>query len=159
MRNLITRKKHEELTAKLKHMREIEIPEMSRIKLAAAEEGDLRENSGYDAAKDKLDLLNRRAYEYEQMLMGAEFIEELPITGEIISVGTVVELLDIREDKKETYTILGPADSDPANGVISFQSPLAKGMIGKQKGMKFEIEIPGGKKKVLIENITVYKPE
>lgn len=157
MRNLMTRKRYDELTAILKKMREEEIPEVSKLKLAAAQEGDLRENAGYDAAKSKLDLLQARAADYEDMLAGVEFIEDLTIGGEIVSVGTIVELTDMDTDEKEKYTILGPADSAPEAGVISFQTPLARGMIGKSAGTVCTIELPIGVKKARIDSIAVYK--
>ncbi len=157
MRNLMTRKRYDELTAILKKMREEEIPAVSKLKLAAAEEGDLRENAGYDAAKSKLDLLQARAADYEDMLAGVEFIEDLAVGGEIVSVGTIVEITDQETGEQEKYTILGPADSDPENGVISFQTPLARGMIGKAAGTVCEITLPHGIKKAKIDSISVYK--
>ena len=157
MRNLMTRKRYDELTVILKKLREEEIPEVSKLKLLAAQEGDLRENSGYDAAKSKLDLLQARAADYENMLAGVEFIDDLSVGGEIVSVGTIVELVDETSGEKEKYTILGPADSDPANGVISFQTPLARGIIGKPAGTRVSIELPNGTKKARIESISVYR--
>lgn len=159
MRNLMTRKTYDQLSEVLRQLREIELPAVSQEKQSCAEQGDLRENAGYEAARDKLELIQRRIYEYEMMLSGVEFIDDLFLDGSIVSVGTVVDIVYADTGKKETFTVLGPADSKPEHGIISFQSPLARGLIGKSAGSTVVLELPGGRQKVTIEAIRVYKPE
>ncbi len=156
MRNLMTRKTCEQLTRTLQTLREVELPMISKEKLAAAEQGDLRENAGYEAARERMEQIHHRINDLEGQLSGVEFIEDMPITGEMVTVGTVVTVAF--DDRTETYTILGPADSDPAKGVISFLSPLARGLIGKVPGAALEIDLPSGRTRVRVETIEVYKP-
>ena len=157
MPNFITRKTHERVLKELAKLREVDLVEISRVKQECAEQGDLRENFGYAEAKQKLEMIQNRILELNELLAGVQFIDDLPIPGTMVSVGTSVTLLDKKTNKKETYHILGPADSDMKRNIISFQTPLAKGMITKKEGDEFSIPIPEGAKPVKILQITKYQ--
>ncbi len=152
----MTRKSYERLLETARGVKEVEIPRMSREKLEASRQGDLSENAEYEAAKDALDLLHARLGRIREQLMGVKIIEELPVTGSIVSIGTRVRLLDRDRGEEVEYSILGPADADVPNKIISYQSPLAKGMIAKKEGEEISVETPSGRRNFTILLIEKY---
>ncbi|EKD28430.1 MAG: transcription elongation factor GreA [uncultured bacterium] len=150
MPNFITRESYDLIMGKIKNIIEVEIPKVSKAKLLAAQEGDLSENAEYIGCKEKLELLSAQCENLKKRISDPSFIESLRIPGNIVSVGTKVEIEDIDSDKKTVYTILGSEDVDIEKNRISYVSPLAKGMIGKKAGDIVDIVVPDGKKKVKI---------
>ena len=157
MPNFITRAMHEKISADLKNIVEVEIPRISKAKQAAAEEGDLSENAEYHACKEKLDQLQSLFSNLKLRISDPSFIDDLRIPGTIVSLGTIVEIEDLSNGNKTSYTILGSADVDLEKNIISYSSPLAKGMIGKKVGDEALIQIPDGKKTVKILSIRHFK--
>src|SRR3989338_50299 len=97
-------------------------------------------------------MLQTKINAMQAQVSDVQFIEDLPIPGTIVSLGTVVRILDLDKKKEETFTILGPADANASDGVISFLSPLAKGMITKKVGDEDTIAIPEGTLKLKIRS-------
>jgi len=157
--NYMTRKSYERLSREAARLKEKEIPRVSREKMEAASQGDLRENAGYEAARDKLNFIHARLGQIGEQLAGAQFIDDLKISGEAVSIGTRVTLLDLDSNSRVEYSILGPADADLDNGVISYQSPLGRGMIGKKVSQEFSVDTPGGARKFKLLAIAGYAPE
>ncbi len=153
MSHFYTRESHERLTNELHKLRTRDIIDLSRAKQAAAAEGDLSENAEYHATREKLDMVQRRIHDLEELLRAPRFIEELPISCDRVSIGNKVTCLDLDTDKEITYTILGSADTAPEQNIISFQSPLAAGLIGKEPDDEVSITIPAGKRNLLILDI------
>lgn len=159
MKNFITRKSHLRIIAELKRLREVDLIQVSKEKQACAEQGDLRENFGYEDAKKKLEMIQNRILAINDMLAGVQFIDELPIPGTMVSIGTTVIVLDTTSNKEEQYHILGPADSNVEKHIISFQTPIAKGLMTKKVGAVTDIPLPEGSKKVKIVSIEKYRFE
>jgi transcription elongation factor GreA len=153
MSNYFTRASHTRLTSEVEKLRSQDLIAISRAKQAAAAEGDLSENAEYHATREKLEMVQRRIYELEEQLSSPRFIEDLPISGDSVSIGTKVTCLDLDTDKEVVYTILGPADTAPEQNIISFQSPLGRGLIGKRLDEEVSITIPAGKRNFLILDI------
>ena len=151
--NYMTRKSFERLSEEARILKEVQIPRLSREKLEASRQGDLSENAEYDAAKDTLDLLHARLDQIGAQLTGTQFIEDLPIPGNIISIGTSVRLFDMDAGEEIEYRILGPADADVPNNIISYQSPIAKGLITKKVGEEVSIHTPSGKRSFRVLSI------
>ena len=149
----MTKESHARLSAEAKRLREVEIPKVSREKLEAAQQGDLRENAGYEAARDRLALLGARLDQISAQLSGARMIEELQVRGDVVSIGTKVSLLDLDSGQEVEYRVLGPADADLSRGIISFESPLARGMIRRRVSDEFSVETPGGTRRFRILSI------
>lgn len=154
--NYMTRKSYERLSEEARRLKEKEIPLVSREKLEAASQGDLRENAGYEAARDKLALLNARIRQITEQLSGTQFIEELKIPGDRVSVGTRITLIDLDDNGEAEYTILGPADADHARNIISYMSPIAKGIMGRSAGAEVVVAIPEGTRRFRIVAIRKY---
>ncbi|MGQ4809059.1 Transcription elongation factor GreA [Candidatus Entotheonellaceae bacterium PAL068K] len=153
MSNFFTRASHARLTEELTKLRTQDLLEVSRAKSVAAADGDLSENAEYQAAREKLEMLQRRIYELEEQLRSPRFIEELPISCERVSIGTKVSCRDLETQEEIVYTIVGPADAVPEHNIVSFQSPLARGLIGKELYDEVAITIPAGTRRLHILDI------
>ena len=156
--NYMTRRTYDRLMEKARIIKEVEIPRLSREKLDASRHGDLSENAEYTSAKEALEMLQVRLGRIREQLTGAQFIDDLPVTGEVVSLGTRVRLLDRDRCEQVEYCILGPADADAEKGIISYQSPLAKGMISRKKGEEIAVDTPSGKRSFTILSIEKYCP-
>ena len=151
--SFFTRASYTRLMEELNRLRTAELPAVSRAKQVAAADGDLNENAEYHATRERLDMLQRRIYELQDQLRAPRFIEELPISCERVSIGTKVVCLDLRTRKEVVYTILGQADAVPEKNVISYQSPLGRGLIGKVLDDEVSIPIPAGQRHLRIVDI------
>ena len=153
MSNFYTRASYTRFMEELNRLRTAELPAVSRAKQVAAADGDLSENAEYHANRERLDMLQRRIYELEEQLRVPRFIEELQISCERVSIGTKVVCLDLRTRKEVVYTILGQADAVPEKNIISYQSPMARGLIGKVLDDEVAITIPAGQRHLRIVEI------
>lgn len=156
MDNYITKKRYDFLIKEIKRISEVELPAVSKAKLLAAQEGDLRENGGYHAAKERMLLLGAKLDEMGSMTANPTFIEDMSIPGNVVTLGTVVKVQDLKTNEEVVYSILGPADADPDKNIISFQTPIARGMIRKKAGDVCDIATPGGLKKFKILSVKKY---
>lgn len=124
-------------------------PERQRIIKAiseAREHGDLSENAEYHAAKEQQGHNEGRIIELEDMLNRAEIIDVASLSGDSVKFGATVSLVDEDTDEKVTYQIVGEYEANVEEGLISIASPLARGLIGKEKGDSVEVKTPGGSK-------------
>lgn len=117
-------------------------PAVTRAIAQAREEGDLRENAGYDAAKHDQAFIERRIREIESILRRVEVIEGngTDTGSRVVSVGSTVTV-EI-EGVEETYTIVGAVEAKPAEGRVSNESPFGKALLGKTPGDDVTIETP-----------------
>ena len=105
--------------------------------------GDLSENSEYDEAKNEQAKMEARIVELEKMLENVQIIEEATNT-DVVSVGVRVTVLDIDFEEEITYKVVGPAEADPMNGLISDDSPVGKALVGAKVGDEVIAEAPAG---------------
>lgn len=119
------------------------IPENKEAIAVAREHGDLKENSEYKMARQDQDILLSRKNELEVDLSRARITDFTEVTAENIGIGSVVELKEGSTGKKIRYAILGAWDSDPENNVLSYKTPLAKQLLGKQSGEAVTTKIGG----------------
>jgi transcription elongation factor GreA len=110
----------------------------------AREEGDLRENAGYDAARERQGMTEARIKYIESRLSLYKVVDLDTLSGDKIAFGCTCVLVDVDTDEEKTYTVLGPDESDPAKGIISFLSPVGKALLGHQEGDEVTIAIPKG---------------
>ena len=143
----------EKLQAELKDLKLVKRPEViERIKVARSF-GDLSENSEYDAAKDEQSHLEDRIAQVEEMLKYAQVVDAESVDPNEVSVGKTITYTEVGTDDPETYTIVGSDESDPLNGKISNDSPIAQALLGKKKGETVSITTPGGKFDVVINEV------
>lgn len=135
-------KKLEDELHELKEVRRAEIAE--KIK-EAREQGDLSENAEYDAAKDEQRDIELRIEEIEKILKNAEvFLEEEGTSKDVVSMGSIVTVLDCEFNEELEYKIVGSTEADSLNGLISNESPLGRAIIGTKKGATVTVETPAG---------------
>ena len=143
----------EKLQAELKNLKLVKRPEViERIKVARSF-GDLSENSEYDAAKDEQSHVEDRIAQVEDMLKYAQVVDADSVDPNEVSVGKTITYTEVGTDDPETYTIVGSDESDPLNGKISNDSPIAQALLGKKKGETVSITTPGGQFDVVINKV------
>lgn len=132
----------EKLEKELEQLIQVKRPEViERIKTARGF-GDLSENSEYDAAKEEQAFVEGRIVTIENMLRGAQIIENNH--DGIVGLGKTVTFVELPDGDEETYTIVGAVDADPANFKISIDSPIASSLKDKRAGGVVTITTPGG---------------
>jgi transcription elongation GreA/GreB family factor len=137
------------------HLVNVEIPQNTRDIATAREQGDLRENFGFKAAKEQQRVLMRRRAEAEQDLVRARGTNfENPDTTRV-SIGTVVKLR-IEGGGEETYAILGAWDSAPAMGIVSYKAGIGQALLGKRPGERVELAGEDGSRAVEILDISSF---
>jgi transcription elongation factor GreA len=125
---------------------------VERIKIARSF-GDLSENSEYDSAKEEQAFVEGRIVTIEKMIRNAVIIKEDETNSSVVSLGKSVKFKELPDGDEEIYTIVGSAESDPFEGKISNDSPLAQSLLGKTVGDKVTVQTPGGEMKVEILEI------
>lgn len=126
---------------------------VERIKVARGF-GDLSENSEYDAAKDEQAFVESRIAQLEKMIRNAVIIEDSDENPNVVTIGKKVKFIELPDGDEETYMIVGSAESDPLEGKISNDSPMAKSLIGKTIGDEVVVQTPGGELNVKIIEVS-----
>ncbi len=134
------------LQEELKHLKSVERPAIIKALEEAREHGDLSENAEYHAAKERQAFIEGRVAEIEDKISRAQVIDVSKMSGTTVRFGATVTLADEDTDEKKTYQIVGADEGDIANGLLSLVSPLARALIGKEKGDSIEVTTPGGSK-------------
>lgn len=145
----ITEEGLERLKSELDHLVTVRRPEVVKAIAAAREEGDLRENAGYDAARQDQAMIERRIRDIEDRIRRARVIDPSKATS--VQVGTTVTI-DI-DGEEETYTIVGAIEAKPAQGKISNESPIGKALLGRSKGDVVDIRTPASVLKARVVSI------
>ncbi|HAN32034.1 MAG TPA: transcription elongation factor GreA [Myxococcales bacterium] len=141
---------HEEL----KRLKSVERPQNVRDIEEARAHGDLKENAEYHAAKDRQGHIDGRIKYTESLIADAEVIDPASLSGERVVFGATVTLIDLDAGEKEVrYQIVGEHESDLASGLISYKSPIAKGLIGKMEGDEVSVVTPAGKRAFEIDRV------
>ena len=139
----ITAEGLKKLEEELDHLRVVRRQEVALRLREAIQGGDeLIDNAEYEAAKNEQAFVEGRIIELERMLAKAQIIEHNK-KSDIVEIGATVT---IKEGKKkaETFTIVGAAEADPKDGLISNESPLGSALLSKQVGDAVEVEAPDG---------------
>jgi len=129
------------------------IPENSREIALARSYGDLRENHEFKAAKEMQTVLMRQKAELEDMLSRARGTDFYKPDTSAVNIGTRVSLQLLEGGAQETYAILGAWDSDPAQNIISYQTAVAKALLGKKADEEAAIPSEQGERRVRITSI------
>ncbi len=121
----------------------------------ARDKGDLSENAEYDAAKDAQGLHELKISKLEESISNARVIDESDINTDKVSILSKVKVLNLSFDKEFQYIIVSEEESDLQTGKISVQSPIGKGLLGSKKGETVSIDVPSGKLKFKILDISL----
>lgn len=136
-------------------LKTVERPKIVKAIEEAREHGDLKENAEYHAAKEKQGHVEGRIQFLEDQLSRIEVIDPSKLDGSRVVFGTTVKLFDVDADKELVYRIVGDLESDAAKGEISVNSPIARALIGKERGDAAIVQAPGGKRELEIIDISV----
>ena len=142
---------YEKLTADLKVLR-AERPKIVDAIEEARAHGDLSENAEYHAAKERQGQVEAMIGELEDKISRAQIIDPTTLSGDKVVFGATVTLLD-ENDKPVKYQIVGQTEADAGKGRISYTSPIARALIGKQVEEEVEVTVPSGDKFYLIDKI------
>jgi transcription elongation factor GreA len=136
------------LREELRRLKSEERPRIIQAIAEARAHGDLKENAEYHAAKDQQGFVEARIKEIEAKLSNIQVIDVTTVDakGKIV-FGATVELLDEQTGKEIVYRIVGEDEADIKVGLISFTSPIARALIGKNEGDDVSFSAPGGEKR------------
>ncbi|MBP7769543.1 MAG: transcription elongation factor GreA [Aliarcobacter sp.] len=137
---------YNKITGDLDFLKKTERPETVIALEEARQLGDLKENAEYHSAKDKLKLIDIQVAELNAVISKAVIIDPSTLPHTKVSFGSTVNLVDVNSDEEFTYTIVGGVESNAQKGMISFNSPLAKQLMGKEEGDEIRATLPGGVK-------------
>ncbi|UXN33760.1 transcription elongation factor GreA [Avibacterium paragallinarum] len=135
----------EQLKEELEFLKNIRRPEIIKSIAEAREHGDLKENAEYHAAREQQGFCEGRIQEIEGKLANSQIIDvtKIPNNGRVIFGATIV-LLNVNTDEEVSYQIVGDDEADIKQGLISVNSPIARGLIGKEIDDSVTISTPGG---------------
>ena len=133
------------LRAELNQLKTVDRPRIINDIAIAREHGDLKENAEYHAAREEQGFAEGRIKEIEGKLADSQVIDvkALPKTGKVI-FGTTVALYNVNTEESVTYKIVGDDEADVKLKKISYASPIAKAIIGKEEGDEVVVQIPSG---------------
>ncbi len=143
----VTVRGHELLQAELKKLKSVDRPAVIKAIAEARAHGDLKENAEYHAAKEQQGFIEARIKDLEGKLSHIQVIDVKAhdARGKVIFGSTVV-IFDEKTKKETTYTIVGEDEADIKSGLISYTSPIARALIGKNEGDEIEFQAPDGVK-------------
>ncbi len=144
---------YEKLQAEVKNLKEVVRPQIVKDIESALEHGDLKENAEYHAAKEGQKNVDNRLAELAEILGNSRIVDPSELEHARISFGSTFVMTDMDTDEELTYTIVGGCESNPDMGLISFGSPLAKQLLGREEGDEVKVTLPGGKKEYEIDEV------
>ena len=135
----------EKLREELDFLKSVRRPEIIAAIAEAREHGDLKENAEYHAAREQQGFCEGRIKDIEAKLSNAQVIDvtKMPNNGRVI-FGATVTVLNLDSDEEQTYRIVGDDEADFKQNLISVNSPIARGLIGKEEDDVVVIKTPGG---------------
>jgi len=139
----VTRDGFQKLEEELEHLRKVRRAEVATRLREAMEGGELIDNAEYEAAKNEQAFVEGKILELDRMLSKAQVIGEVSSRDKVL-IGSTVVIREKHKRTKETYTIVGAAEADPKQGLISNESPLGKALLDQKPGDMIEIKAPAG---------------
>jgi transcription elongation factor GreA len=138
----------EMLRDELKNLKSVERPRIIQAIAEARGHGDLKENAEYHAAKEQQGFVEGRIKEVEAKLSNTQIIDVTAIDakGKVV-FGSTVLLLDVQNESEISYRIVGEDEADIKTGLISYTSPIARALIGKNDGDEVAFSAPGGERR------------
>ena len=151
---IITRAGYERLREEFNELWKVRRPEVVRALSEAAAEGDRSENAEYIYRKKQLGEIDRRVRYLGKRLESLKVAEERPSDPTAIYFGASFELENADSGELVRYRIVGPDETDAAQGWISIDSPMARAVLRKRVDDEFEVELPLGKTSFVVVSVT-----
>lgn len=140
----------DKLKEELHILKTVRVRETSERIESAKALGDLKENAEYHSAKDEMGFIQGRIREIEEILKNVAIIDE-SASSDVVRIGSTVEVESATGLK--TYKIVGSAEADPINGLISNESPMGQAFLGAKINEEVEFKTPGGIQQFTIKAI------
>ena len=141
------------LRQELNQLKDVDRPKASQAIAEARDKGDLSENAEYDAAKEAQGMLEMQIAKLENTLANARIINESELDTKKVLVHSTVEVKNKSNGAKMEYTLVAQSEADLKTGKISVDSPIGKGLLGKEVGDTATISVPNGTIKLDIISI------
>ncbi len=142
------------LRDELSQLHDIERPKASHAIAEARDKGDLSENAEYDAAKEAQGMLEMRISKLEETISNARIIDESQLDTSKVLVHSTVKIKDLKSGVEMNYKLVAQSEADLKTGKISVDSPIGKGLLGKEVGETAKIDVPNGTLKFEIIQIS-----
>lgn len=152
MEFVLTRQGFEDIQGELNELLSVKRPEVIERIRQARQLGDLSENFDYEDAKRVQAMLEARIAELKAILSHASVVERAATDGSV-GIGAKVVLKDLEDGFEDEYTIVGPAESSPADGRISHESCVGEALMGRKVGDTVVVQAPGGAIKYAIVSV------
>lgn len=149
---MLTQESLNKLEEELEDLLSIRLEIANNLKIAA-DYGDLKENSEFDAERERQALIENRIKDIKNKINNCKIVNPNEFDNNKVSIGKNVVLYEYEFDEKVEYKVVDAIESDPLNGKISYLSPVGKAIINKSCGDIIEIELPFGKIKYKILEI------
>ena len=140
----MTREEYDGLKAKIDHMQNVLMIEVTKRVATARDMGDLSENAEYHAAREDQGMLQAKINHLKNELSRADIVDLNNVAKDVVAFGAKVRVKDLDLDEEETFMLVGPGKEDFAQNKILTSSPIGKGLVGKRKGEIAEIQVPMG---------------
>lgn len=141
------------LRDELKRLREVERPKNVRDIEEARAHGDLKENAEYHAAKERQGFIEGRSRDIESILAQADIIDPAKLSGTKVVFGATVKLTDTDSGEEVTYTIVGDHEADIKASRIAISAPVARAMIGRERGEAVTVKTGKGTREYEISDV------
>ncbi|MCI7400218.1 MAG: transcription elongation factor GreA [Prevotella sp.] len=146
---------YNKILAELKQLESVELPRVREAIAEARAQGDLSENFEYHAAKREQGRILSRIRFKQRVLEHARIIDRTLLGSDTIGLLSKVEMTNVANQMKMTYTIVNPHEANILEGKISIKSPIAKALTGKKAGDTVTVQVPAGTLQLRIDNITL----
>ena len=144
---------YDKLVAELHQLESVELPQVREAIAEARDKGDLSENFEYNAAKREQGRLLGRIRFKQRVLANARVIDMSRLNSDSVQLLSRVEMTNLNNQSRMTYTIASPHEANLREGKISIKSPIAQALLHKKVGDIVEVRVPAGMLKLRIENI------
>ena len=141
------------LEEELKNLKYNERPAVIQAISEARALGDLSENAEYHSAKEKQGFVESRISYLEGIISSAEVIDPKKMSGDTVRFSATVTIGDVETEEEKVYQIVGKEEADIQSGKISYDSPIARALIGKEKGEEVTVQSPKGARDFEITNV------
>ncbi len=134
----------QKLKDELHQMESVERPKISQQIAEARDKGDLSENAEYDAAKEAQGLLETKIAQLKNIVANARIIDESQLDDSKVLILSKVKIKNVSNGMELTYTLVAENEANLKEGKISIESPIGKGLLGKEVGDIADIQVPNG---------------